>query len=1171
MRRLLKWLAIALLTIVLLLLCVLLLSYFLLGTDKGFKFSVDQISERVEGLQVGDISGNLAHGIQTDRIDFKNEQIAIQADGIDSTWRSKCILSKELCLDEVVIDNLKIETFATDEPKSASTEDITLPEIALPISFNAKKVLVRNLEFQAPGDAPPQVLQDITLSAYSEQNTLHIDELSTQYQNINIHTSGELTTSGDYPLDLNIMIDALDIVEDHDISAEIKLTNSLNDLDVDIFTDGAVTMGIQGQVKPLQKKLPATLRIKTKQVGWPLDTRAMASADNVVIDIDGDMDDYRFNADAKVAGEQIPDTQLKLAGKSNTSRALLTDVTVLTLDGFATGNAAVSWNNGVIWVTELIAKDINPAVKYDGVDGKLNAIILANGDLVDGKWTLDLSKASVDGELRGVPFSLNSKLAKHANESWNIDALTLKNGRNLINATGTLTDKWDATAEITLPDLENLLPDLSGEIAANLSVQGEIKNPDIKLQAKTDSITYQQITIDSLSLNTDVKRGALDPSNLALTVAKVQAGEQAISNARINLSGTRAKHLAKVFADGPQKTSIDLAASGGLNPQFDWAGALNNVKLEVPAHEIVLNKPTNLEWNNQAKKFSIDPHCWAIQESSLCLKNRVLAEEEGKAVVALDTYRLNQLNPFLPAESELRGRLNAEVTVDWGDEFAGGYAASLKADVEDGAINVRDTSGQPLSFKYDTLTLQSSADANSLASTLTIDSDSMGQARANLSLDPASENKNITGNIDLSGFQLGFLKAFLPNYETISGSVSAKGDLSGELLDPLYNGDVVVSSLVVRSDDLPVAIDDGKLTAKIKGKRAELDGNLKSGDGNLGISGTANWLNSSYRADIKLQADALTVVSEPVTDSTVNAKLTLSVQPERIRIRGAVDIPDAQINIKEIPRGAASVSDDVIVVEEIYAQTQSKQKKQQSATVIDLKINVSLGDDVNLSGYGLNAALTGAIALSQTSPNPIQLGGEVTIVEGTFKQYGQDLTITDGQVLFVGPIDQTSLNIDAVRVIQEPEGERIAGLHLDGQIQDPEITLFTEPADKTQESILAYIVLGRDLGGASSSESQLLASAALALTLKGGRAYTDDLAESLGLQEISLDARSGDDNTTEVVVSSRVNDKLLVRYGRNVFNGSDTLYLRYDLTKQLYLEAAEGADSAVDIFYKFAF
>lgn len=1170
MKRLLKWLAIIIIILLLVLICVLAASYFLLATERGFKIASDQLGERVEGLDMGSVQGDLGNGISSDKISFENEQVSLQANGVESQWRSDCLIDRAVCLDKVVIDELNIQTFDTGQKAPATSGDITLPVVNLPVSFNAKDILVKTFRFQPPGDAPVQELKNVKLSAHTTGNTLNIDELSTQYQNIAVHTSGSITPDGDYPLDLNLRIDVEDAIDTHDVSTNINLGGSLENLLVNANIDGAVKASVRGRLEPLKKSMPAELIIEAAQAGWPLDTLEIAKVNDLVLQVDGDMSDYNIKVDTKVAGANIPESQVSLSAKANTERALVTDITTFTLDGFATGNAAVSWKDGITWVSELIAKDINPAAKYDGVDGKLNGLIIANGSVVDGQWTLNLNKAHIDGVLRDLPFELDVKLQKHADETWQLDKLTLDNGKNTVKAAGALSDQWDLVADANLPELQNLLPGLTGGFKADVALKGELKNPDVQIKAQSDSLNYNDISVAGLSLDTNISRGALDNSTLKLNIRKIAAGEQAISNTKLSLSGTRQQHQLALFADGPQKTSVDITASGGLNDRFDWDGVLKTAKLEIPAHEINLRDATKLGWNNETKKFAVDAHCWSIQTANLCLKNKVLAENTGQANVSLDTYNLEQLNPFLPAESTLNGLLNTDVVLNWGADFAGGYAAKLNADIGNGAIKVKDGNGQPLRFQYDTLTLQTNADANMVDSTLSINSKSMGQANIDLKLDPSTENKAISGKVNLSGFQIGFLKAFLPNYDEIAGSVSAEGELSGELLDPLYNGNVLLSSLVVRSEDLPIAIDGGAIKADIAGKRASLDGQLQSGKGNIEIDGSANWQNNTWRADIKLKSRDLNVVQDPLTESTVNTNITISARPERIRVRGSIDVPAAEINIKELPRGAATVSDDVIVIEDIYAETQKQKKKQQQKTDLDVKVNVSLGDNVNLAGYGLTASLTGNMQVSQRSPNPVQLGGEITVVNGVYKQYGQDLKVTDGQILFVGPVDQTTLNIDAVREIEDKDGQRVAGLHIEGAIENPEISLFTEPADKTQESILSYIVLGRDIGDNSSEESNLLASAALALTLRGGRAYTDDLANKLGIQEISLDAR-GRGDTTEVVVSGRVNDRLLLRYGRSVFDDSFTLYLRYDLTKQLYLEAAQGAARAVDLFYSFSF
>ena len=253
MRRLLKWIAIILLALVLLVLCLLLLSYLPLGTERGFKFTVSELEQRVEGLDIGQVNGNLKNGIQTDQIDFKNDQIILNAKGVDSKWRSDCLVDKALCLDKVIIDELNIETFASEQSKPASTDDITLPDVVLPVSFNAKEILIKKLNFQGPGDAPLQELENIKLSAYSDKNTLRIDELSTQYKNISVKSSGSITPTGAYPLDLNIQVGVEDFLEEHDAKTSIKLSNTLEELDIDVVVGGAVDATITGTVQPLLK------------------------------------------------------------------------------------------------------------------------------------------------------------------------------------------------------------------------------------------------------------------------------------------------------------------------------------------------------------------------------------------------------------------------------------------------------------------------------------------------------------------------------------------------------------------------------------------------------------------------------------------------------------------------------------------------------------------------------------------------------------------------------------------------------------------------------------------------------------------------------------------------------------------------------------------------------
>lgn len=118
----------------------------------------------------------------------------------------------------------------------------------------------------------------------------------------------------------------------------------------------------------------------------------------------------------------------------------------------------------------------------------------------------------------------------------------------------------------------------------------------------------------------------------------------------------------------------------------------------------------------------------------------------------------------------------------------------------------------------------------------------------------------------------------------------------------------------------------------------------------------------------------------------------------------------------------------------------------------------------------------------------------------------------------------------------------------------------------SQEQALSYLVMGRPLS-TTGEDNNMLAQAALALGLAGGSSTTGKLASDLGIKDFELDT-SGSGNATSVVASGKITDKLSLRYGVGVFEPANTIALRYLLSKKVYLEAAGGVASSLDIFYK---
>lgn len=1179
MKKIVKWLGIVLLTLLLLLLIIVGAVYFLAGTDKGFSLTSSELNKRVPGLVLTGAEGNLVSGIKADDIKFENDSIKVDATGVKTAWSLSCLKDKVFCLDRVVIDNVDVQTFASDKPPQQSTARVELPEIALPVGANISEVLIKRLSIQLPGDAPPHVVHDIQLSAQANDNIIDISTLSARYDTYSADVSGNLTLTGDYPLDLDIALTAEDILP-NDLAegdgaqsafGSITLNQSLKNLAIGVDIQGSISAALTGSVKPLEPNIPLNLKLSSPSIGWPLISQSMVSASNTALSIDGSLDDYNITFLTQIQGEQIPATTLQLSAIANTERATLPAVSVDTLGGSALGKANVSWSNGLNWDTDWTIENIKPEGFRPDLKGMLDGNIQASGSVVDGNWSLDLPKAAIDGQLQGYPFDLDIQLAKTLDNVWKIERAVLNNGKNNIKASGAVRDRWDIVATARLPELKKLLPGLRGSINADVTMKGVLEKPDVDLVASTAGLAFNDIDINGLSLKADIKELLGKDSSVTLALGTVVVGESTIRNGRFNFQGQRSEHSLALFADGPQATAIDLNASGSLNRTMDWAGSLDAVTLDIPAHIIKLDKPTSLSWNNSLKKFAVDAHCWVTEGSRVCLENEVLAEPSGNAVVSLDQYALNRLDPFLPAQTNLTGQLSLDSNIKWGSDQPGGFSTVLTAAIKQGGAKVVDANDNIVEFTYDKLDLTTQVNPNEVNATIGLDSKNLGNAKVAFTLDPAQAQKPIDGSIDLQGFDIGIVQALLPDLDEVKGKLNIEGVLSGSLTDPRFDGEIIVDEPVIRAEILPLPITGGNITTTVKGRRAFIDGGLNSDDGKIIIEGSANWRElDAWSAQIRLDGDALNIQSDPIQESEVNHTIKIDVTPRNINIGGTIDIPMAVIDVGELPQGAATVSTDIVIIEDIEEETASKEAENSTSGGIPLRVDldISLGDDVGLSAYGLTANLTGDISVLQRSPNPPQLGGEIEVVDGIYKQYGQNLEAT-GQILFVGPINQTRLAIDAVRTIDEAV-ERKAGIRIEGTVAHPETSLFTEPADKQQDAILSYIVLGRDLNDTNDQEANLLASAALALTVRGGRSVAGGIASALGVQDFALETRGrGDD--TELVVSGRLNDRLLLRYGRSVFQPESTLYLRYDLTKKLYLEAAQNAERAVDIFYTFSF
>ena len=229
-------------------------------------------------------------------------------------------------------------------------------------------------------------------------------------------------------------------------------------------------------------------------------------------------------------------------------------------------------------------------------------------------------------------------------------------------------------------------------------------------------------------------------------------------------------------------------------------------------------------------------------------------------------------------------------------------------------------------------------------------------------------------------------------------------------------------------------------------------------------------------------------------------------------------------------------------------------------------INIKIGDDFKLSAFGLECGLSGNLNVAQRDKGPF-VTGEVNIVDGSYRSFGQDLLIKQGKILMNGPVDQPYVQITAIRNPDNTQDEVTAGVRVTGPADEPSVTIFSEPA-MPQANALSYLLRGQNIDGESGGNSMTTTLIGLSLAQSGR--VVGQIGEAFGVQDLQVDtAGSGDDS--QVTVSGYVLPGLQVKYGVGIFDSVGEFTVRYRLMQDLYVEAMSGLDSAVDLLYQFEF
>ncbi|PHN56047.1 translocation/assembly module TamB domain-containing protein [Pseudomonas viridiflava] len=1195
-----------------------------LGTQSGSQWAL----ARVPGLQLENFQGRLGGQWSADRMLWVQGEDRVEVRALAFDWTPGCLLKMTLCIDRLNAENVMLHFAPGTEP--ARKGPMTLPTLKLPLAIEFKEVQLgrlqldgieqlRDLKLAAHWTA--QGLQIDRAHLQRDEMVLDLNGLLDPAGDWPLTLTGHLQLppqdgkpwalaldiQGDLLKTLQLKADSsgyltgglsgeLQPLAEH-LPARLKLTSDrfkpsaglpeTIQLDQLLLTaEGNLDTGYQinGTASLPAEKGPMTLALQglANAKGATIEALNLAASEQQRLRINGKVNwETGFSADATVDWLDFPWQRLyplesepqvalhafkgdvsytdgKYLGNFNASlkgpagaftvvspfsgdlqRIYLPQLEVVAGQGKASGHLNLQFADGIGWDTALDLSSLDPSFWVAELPGTLAGPLRSKGQLKNEQLELT-ADLDLKGRLRGQPAVLQAK-ADGRGQQWNLPGLSIRLGDNRIEGRGSLDQRLQGQLDLNLPRLGQLWPRLQGQAKGRLDLAGTLKAPQGQLNLQGSQLAFQDNRLQSLAAN--AKLDAAQRATISVKGSGIQAGDTALGTLTLDGQGTLKTQQLKLDLQGPL-LKLALALDGTLD-NGNWRGRLASGNVQSGGQAWRLQQPAKIERLADGK-LNVGAHCWLSGNASLCGEDQRLMPEP-RLRYHLKNFPLESLAQWMPRDFAWKGSLNADVQLD---VPAAGPNGQITVDAGDGTLRVRDKE-QWLDFPYQTLRLTSTLTPKRIDSRLDFDGAKLGRLLMSAQIDPLSSNKALSGEFSLSGLDLSVARPFAPMVEKLNGRLNGSGRLSGGLLAPLVNGSVTLQGGEVSGPELPLELRDLNVQALIAGENVQVNGGWKSGSTGQGsLTGQVAW-GQALVVDLSLKGSRLPIHVEPYAEVEAAPDLKISMQGERLAVSGKVLIPKGTITVRELPPSTVKLSGDTVIVGQ-----QTEEGAPPLAVAMDIDVEVGQ-DTLSFNGFGLTADLVGRVHIGDN----LDTRGELNLNNGRYRAYGQRLTIRKARLLFAGPVDQPYLDIEAIRQTDDV----IAGIRLTGSAEQPTTEVFSEPA-MSQEQALSYLVMGRPLGN-SGEDNNMVAQAALALGVAGSASTTGKLAGNLGIKDFELDT-SGTGDKTNVVASGKITDKLSLRYGVGVFEPANTIALRYLLSKRVYLEAASGIASSLDIFYK---
>lgn len=1137
MPRFLKWAAAGLAAVLALVLLLGIALKVVFDTEAGTLWAIERANTALPGsIDASDFDGTLWRGLNFSRLSYHDPNRELEATNLQLKVDWATLAAGRLTLETVAADVVRYRNLAAP-PASPIPFELSIP--TLPVNISIDAIDIPMLEY-ATQQRSLEVRNTIARNADIDGQSARVRALSAVFADTAISaTRIRATLAGEVPISADVAWERLD----DSWSGSGSIAESLANLRFEQSVAGPYPAHISGTVQLLHKVAPEFDAI----ANWDRWTFGDVELSSGAVRLRGVAENYL--ADYGVTAELLDDRTLQVSGtaRGDTEQLFSFAADVQSPEANAELAGSLAWAPAFFVEAQLHASEIDPGAFVAALSGRLSADASVS---IAADNSVAITNLSVSGLLNNQPAKAAGNLVWAA-EKLQCRDCEIQVGSNVLRVGGeSAGERIELTLQIDAPQLAELWPGISGAATISGSLGGTRSSPQFSGNLSARQFGYDEWSVSEVRIHSS--ETDLETLNMSASLGSIRRGSANLGSLEISGEGQWQQLLVRA------NWAIDGAVirADGIVRREDSTinGTINNAQVtEANSGDWRLSQP--FDFNVAGNDVSVTAHDWTGDSGSIQVRRFATGADEVSLAATIVDLPLQLANPWLPENLTLLGSASADVDLT---QRAGKWVGSINWRQSNTVLQVTEIDDQLTNVSVSRAELQAELRDGGMVARAWMSIDPGIDGQLDLELSRFTRDAPLRARLALQGEQWDWVSAVFPEVDAFKGTISADVTADGPLNAPEFAGNVSWrdGGLLVPAMNVPL----NKIEIVISGASngtAVLTGTAKAGDGKLAIDGRfVNLTQPTRSVQLALSGDAAALIDWPEYQLWATPDLTITGNAEGWQFGGQIEVTRANFVIPEIPEGAVRVSEDVTIL--------GDQEPVNRATRVSGEARLTLGRQVHVAALGLDTFLQGNLLVRMRADRATTAEGRVTLVDGVFAAYGQKLTISEGTLTFTGPLDDPLVDVKAVRVIETFDGTVTAGIHLRGRAQNLTSTVFSEPSMADADA-LSYLVIGRPLNQATESEGGELSGAAVALGLRQATRLTEQIGQTVGLDQLSLTGDGGD--ATALVAGKQLNSRLYARYAYGVFSRLGTLLVRYKLSRTLSLEAGAGENQSIDVLY----